>query len=122
MYSIAIVCTFGLLTVCYNWYFPAILDDGTILKISKDNVTASRTPDSWKLQSVFISSICFGLWLTLSTIGLGIELNARDEYAAKYKHGFDDIFKNVQASHNNHLDYVYQYTVGKRLLVGSSGW
>ncbi|CAK4246115.1 unnamed protein product [Aphanomyces euteiches] len=95
MYSIAIVCTFGLLTVCYNWYFPAILDDGTILKISKDNVTASRTPDS---------------------------VNARDEYAAKYKHGFDDIFKNVQASHNNHLDYVYQYTVGKRLLVGSSGW
>ncbi|KAH9130155.1 hypothetical protein LEN26_008797, partial [Aphanomyces euteiches] len=70
MYSIAmtvrIVCTFGLLTVCYNWYFPtilvvvlAILNDGTILTISKDNVTASRTPDSWKLKSVFISSICF---------------------------------------------------------------
>ncbi|ETV67741.1 plasma-membrane proton-efflux P-type ATPase [Aphanomyces astaci] len=81
MYSIAmtvrIVCTFGLLTVCYNWYFPtilvvvlAILNDGTILTISKDNVTASRTPDSWKLKSVFISSICFGLWLTLSTIVL----------------------------------------------------
>ncbi|KAF0694145.1 Aste57867_14953 [Aphanomyces stellatus] len=81
MYSIAmtvrIVCTFGLLTVCYNWYFPtilvvvlAILNDGTILTISKDNVTASRTPDSWKLKSVFISSIAFGLWLTLSSIVL----------------------------------------------------
>ncbi|KAF0691293.1 hypothetical protein As57867_001762, partial [Aphanomyces stellatus] len=62
---------------CYNWYFPtilvvvlAILNDGTILTISKDNVTASRTPDSWKLKSVFVSSIAFGLWLTLSTIVL----------------------------------------------------
>ncbi|OQR96430.1 P-type ATPase (P-ATPase) Superfamily [Thraustotheca clavata] len=81
MYSIAmtvrIVCTFGLLTVCYNWYFPtilvvilAILNDGTILTISKDNVTASRTPDSWKLRQVFIIAICFGAWLTISTIVL----------------------------------------------------
>ncbi|KAH9111579.1 hypothetical protein AeMF1_013924, partial [Aphanomyces euteiches] len=204
MYSIAmtvrIVCTFGLLTVCYNWYFPtilvvvlAILNDGTILTISKDNVTASRTPDSWKLKSVFISSICFGLWLTLSTIVLfaiaystngfdGIakaenlcvscikdhchdfftdkvqtcsltgnssscgELDGSitkgssydllgteraghikaywDEYPAKYNHGFDDIFKNLQVNHINHLgvepealeaynQFVYQYTVGK---------
>ncbi|KDO26869.1 hypothetical protein SPRG_08158 [Saprolegnia parasitica CBS 223.65] len=87
MYSIAmtvrIVLTFGLLTVCYNWYFPtilvvvlAILNDGTILTISKDNVTASRTPDSWKLKQVFISSICFGIWLTISTIVLvGVAYN-----------------------------------------------
>ncbi|TDH66910.1 hypothetical protein CCR75_000410 [Bremia lactucae] len=81
MYSIAmtvrIVFTFGILTVAWNWYFPpilvvilAILNDGTILTISKDNVIASPYPDSWKLKEVFISSITFGLWLTLSTIVL----------------------------------------------------
>ncbi|OQR99941.1 P-type ATPase (P-ATPase) Superfamily [Achlya hypogyna] len=87
MYSIAmtvrIVLTFGLLTVCWNWYFPtilvvvlAILNDGTILTISKDNVTASRSPDSWKLKQVFVSSICFGIWLTISTVVLfGVAYN-----------------------------------------------
>ncbi|CCI46061.1 unnamed protein product [Albugo candida] len=81
MYSIAmtvrIVFTFGILTVAWNWYFPtllvvilAILNDGTILTISKDNVKPSPKPDSWKLKQVFIMSICFGLWLTLSTIVL----------------------------------------------------
>ncbi|EGZ27293.1 hypothetical protein PHYSODRAFT_553896 [Phytophthora sojae] len=81
MYSIAmtvrIVFTFGILTVAWNWYFPpilvvilAILNDGTILTISKDNVVASPHPDSWKLKEVFISSISFGLWLTLSTVVL----------------------------------------------------
>ncbi|OQR86861.1 P-type ATPase (P-ATPase) Superfamily [Achlya hypogyna] len=92
MYSIAmtvrIVLTFGLLTVCWNWYFPtilivilAILNDGTILTISKDNVTASRTPDSWKLKQVFVSSICFGIWLTISSIVLfGVVYNT-DSFA-----------------------------------------
>ncbi|CAH0521947.1 unnamed protein product [Peronospora belbahrii] len=86
MYSIAmtvrIVFTFGILTVAWNWYFPpilvvilAILNDGTILTISKDNVVASPYPDSWKLKEVFISSITFGLWLTLSTIVLFAVVN-----------------------------------------------
>jgi len=81
IYSIAmtvrIVFTFGLLTVIWNWYFPtllivilAILNDGTILTISKDNVKASPTPDSWKLKEVFINAIMFGLWLTVSTVVL----------------------------------------------------
>ncbi|RHY25151.1 hypothetical protein DYB32_008493, partial [Aphanomyces invadans] len=45
--------------------------------------TASRTPDSWKLKSVFISSISFGLWLTLSTIilfALTYQTNAFDGF------------------------------------------
>ncbi|KAE9060354.1 ATPase 7, plasma membrane-type, partial [Phytophthora fragariae] len=86
MYSIAmtvrIVFTFGILTVAWDWYFPpilvvilAILNDGTILTISKDNVVASPHPDSWKLKEVFISSISFGLWLTLSTVVLFAVIN-----------------------------------------------
>jgi H+-transporting ATPase len=91
MYSIAmtvrIVFTFGILTVAWNWYFPtllvvilAILNDGTILTISKDNVRASPLPDSWKLKQVFIMSICFGLWLTLSTIVLFYVANNTDGF------------------------------------------
>jgi H+-transporting ATPase len=91
MYSIAmtvrIVFTFGILTVAWNWYFPtllvvilAILNDGTILTISKDNVRASPLPDSWKLKQVFIMSICFGLWLTISTIVLFYVANNTDGF------------------------------------------
>ncbi|KAL4100180.1 hypothetical protein PRIC1_007975 [Phytophthora ramorum] len=54
IYSIAmtvrIVFTFGILTL--------------------DNVVASPHLDSWKLREVFISSISFGLWLSLLTIVL----------------------------------------------------
>lgn len=92
MYSIAmtvrIVFTFGILTVAWNWYFPtllvvilAILNDGTILTISKDNVKPSPTPDSWKLKQVFVSSICFGLWLSLSTIVLFGVVNNSDGFS-----------------------------------------
>nr|CCA26167.1 autoinhibited H+ ATPase putative [Albugo laibachii Nc14] len=91
MYSVAmtvrIVFTFGILTVAWNWYFPtllvvilAILNDGTILTISKDNVIASPRPDSWKLKQVFIMSIVFGLWLTLSTIVLFAVVNNSDGF------------------------------------------
>lgn len=79
MYSIAmtvrIVFTFGLITVIWNWYFPtilivilAILNDGTIMTISKDDVKASPNPDSWKLNEVFFASINYGLFLTVSTV------------------------------------------------------
>ncbi|DAZ98934.1 TPA: hypothetical protein N0F65_001373 [Lagenidium giganteum] len=81
MYSIAmtvrVVVTFGLLTVAWNWYFPtllvvvlAILNDGTILTIAKDNVQPSPTPDAWKLRQVFLIAVCFGLWLSFSTVVL----------------------------------------------------
>lgn len=91
MYSIAmtvrIVFTFGILTVAWNWYFPtllvvilAILNDGTILTISKDNVKASPMPDSWKLKQVFVSSICFGIWLTISTVVLFYVANNTDGF------------------------------------------
>ncbi|KAJ0396598.1 hypothetical protein ATCC90586_004060 [Pythium insidiosum] len=92
MYSIAmtvrIVFTFGILTVAWNWYFPtllvvilAILNDGTILTISKDNVKASPLPDSWKLKQVFVASICFGIWLTISTVVMFYVVNNTDGFS-----------------------------------------
>ena len=66
--------TFGLLTVIYDWYFPTILivllavfNDGAMIALSKDTVTASRVPNKWNLYSIFISGIIYGLYLTLSS-------------------------------------------------------
>merc|ERR1711920_439456 len=117
MYSVAmtvrITFTFGLLTVIWNWCFPtvlivilAILNDGTILTISKDNVKASPTPDSWKLKEVFISSIMFGLWLTASTIVLFAVVYETDKFS-----GFIDS-KNVCVSclHSECVDVAAKYS------------
>ncbi|KAA8496232.1 Plasma membrane ATPase [Porphyridium purpureum] len=67
--------TFGILTVAYNtWYFPTVLtlimaicNDGAMISLSKDNVEYSKGPDQWKLKNIFVASIVFGLYLTLST-------------------------------------------------------
>jgi H+-transporting ATPase len=78
-YSIAmavrVTFTFGLLTTIYNWYFAtilvvimAILNDGTIMTISKDKVRPSPHPDAWRLKTLFIVSAIYGFYLTISSI------------------------------------------------------
>eukprot|EP00195_Chlamydomonas_chlamydogama_P015211 CAMPEP_0202890410 /NCGR_PEP_ID=MMETSP1392-20130828/817_1 /ASSEMBLY_ACC=CAM_ASM_000868 /TAXON_ID=225041 /ORGANISM="Chlamydomonas chlamydogama, Strain SAG 11-48b" /LENGTH=1114 /DNA_ID=CAMNT_0049573971 /DNA_START=250 /DNA_END=3594 /DNA_ORIENTATION=+ len=69
--------TFGLLTVIYDWYFPTILivimavfNDGAMIALSKDKVTASPVPNSWNLTNIFIMGIVYGLYLTLSSWAL----------------------------------------------------
>ncbi|KAF8059373.1 PMA1 [Scenedesmus sp. PABB004] len=66
--------TFGLLTIAYNWTFPTILivllavfNDGAMIALSKDRVTPSPTPNSWRLRDIFAVGIVYGLYLTLST-------------------------------------------------------
>jgi len=81
MYSVAaavrIVLTFGILTIAYDWYFPtigivflAILNDGTMLTISKDRVKPSEKPDRWDLKEIFGVAIALGIYNTISTIVL----------------------------------------------------
>eukprot|EP01103_Thecamoeba_quadrilineata_P009774 TRINITY_DN197_c0_g2_i1.p1 TRINITY_DN197_c0_g2~~TRINITY_DN197_c0_g2_i1.p1 ORF type:complete len:936 (-),score=226.49 TRINITY_DN197_c0_g2_i1:96-2903(-) len=74
---VRIVTTFGLLTLIYGFEFPtllivilAILNDGTIITISKDRVKPSPKPEEWKLSLLFIRSIVIGLYLMMSTIVL----------------------------------------------------
>eukprot|EP00882_Tetradesmus_deserticola_P005625 GHRQ01005921.1.p1 GENE.GHRQ01005921.1~~GHRQ01005921.1.p1 ORF type:complete len:1073 (+),score=431.52 GHRQ01005921.1:381-3599(+) len=66
--------TFGILTIAYNWYFPTILivllavfNDGAMIALSKDRVTPSPIPNSWRLRNIFLVGIVYGLYLTLST-------------------------------------------------------
>ncbi|KAL1308765.1 hypothetical protein AAHE18_17G129800 [Arachis hypogaea] len=46
----------------------AILNDGTIMTISKDRVKPSPQTDSWKLMEIFATGIVLGSYLALMTV------------------------------------------------------
>nr|VDC68858.1 unnamed protein product [Brassica rapa] len=67
--SITIRIVFGFMLIALIWEFDfsafmvliiAILNDGTIMTISKDRVKPSPTPDSWKLKEIFATGIVLG--------------------------------------------------------------
>ncbi|OMO52600.1 Cation-transporting P-type ATPase [Corchorus olitorius] len=73
--TIRIVLGFMLLTCIWKFNFPpfmvliiAILNDGTIMTISKDRVKPSPMPDSWKLKEIFATGVVIGSYLALMTI------------------------------------------------------
>ncbi|KAJ4825904.1 Plasma membrane ATPase 1 [Turnera subulata] len=73
--TIRIVLGFMLLTVFWKFDFPpfmvlviAILNDGTIMTISKDKVKPSPLPDSWKLSEIFATGVVLGGYLALMTV------------------------------------------------------
>ncbi|KAG5390811.1 hypothetical protein IGI04_032352, partial [Brassica rapa subsp. trilocularis] len=66
---------FTLLALIWEYDFPpfmvliiAILNDGTIMTISKDRVRPSPTPESWKLKQIFATGIVIGTYLALVTV------------------------------------------------------
>ncbi|XP_057537095.1 ATPase 8, plasma membrane-type-like isoform X1 [Amaranthus tricolor] len=74
--SITIRIVFGFLLVVLIWEydFPpfmvliiAILNDGTIMTISKDRVKPSPVPDSWKLNEIFVTGIILGSYMAVTT-------------------------------------------------------
>ncbi|KAF9623847.1 hypothetical protein IFM89_005432 [Coptis chinensis] len=73
--TIRIVLGFMLLTLIWKFDFPpfmvliiAILNDGTIMTISKDRVKPSPLPDSWKLAEIFATGIVLGSYLAIMTV------------------------------------------------------
>jgi len=73
--TIRIIVAFALLIFIFHYDFPpfmilimAILNDGTIMTISKDRVEPSPQPNEWRLKEVFISAIVYGLYLAASTV------------------------------------------------------
>ncbi|KAI3426541.1 uncharacterized protein J3R85_009898 [Psidium guajava] len=75
--SITIRIVLGFLLVALIWKFDfspfmvliiAILNDGTIMTISKDRVKPSPVPDSWKLKEIFATGIVLGTYLALMTV------------------------------------------------------
>ncbi|EFJ34065.1 hypothetical protein SELMODRAFT_83063, partial [Selaginella moellendorffii] len=73
--TIRIVLGFALLSIIWKFNFSpfmvliiAILNDGTIMTISKDRVKPSPSPDSWKLKEIFATGITLGTYLALITV------------------------------------------------------
>uniref|UniRef100_M8B6N2 Plasma membrane ATPase n=1 Tax=Aegilops tauschii TaxID=37682 RepID=M8B6N2_AEGTA len=75
--SITIRIVLGFMLVALLWKFDfapfmvlviAILNDGTIMTISKDRVKPSPTPDSWKLKEIFATGVVLGTYMALITV------------------------------------------------------
>ncbi|XWS48077.1 hypothetical protein CRYUN_Cryun13aG0041600 [Craigia yunnanensis] len=73
--TIRIVLGFMLLALIWKFDFPpfmvliiAILNDGTIMTISKDRVKPSPLPDSWKLSESFTTGIVLASYLAVMTV------------------------------------------------------
>ncbi|KAL3694925.1 hypothetical protein R1sor_008576 [Riccia sorocarpa] len=73
--TIRIVLGFLLLTLIWKFDFSpfmtliiAILNDGTIMTISKDRVKPSPLPDSWKLKEIFAQGVVIGIYLAVMTV------------------------------------------------------
>ncbi|KAJ1436954.1 P-type ATPase [Sesbania bispinosa] len=74
--SITIRIVLGFLLVALIWKFDfspfmvliiAILNDGTIMTISKDRVKPSPVPDSWKLKEIFATGVVLGTYMAIMT-------------------------------------------------------
>ncbi|KAA8522905.1 hypothetical protein F0562_009328 [Nyssa sinensis] len=75
--SITIRIVMGFMLIALIWKFDfspfmvliiAILNDGTIMTISKDRVKPSPVPDSWKLKEIFATGVVLGTYLALVTV------------------------------------------------------
>ncbi|KAL8166490.1 hypothetical protein V2J09_007989 [Rumex salicifolius] len=75
--SITIRIVLGFMLIALIWKFDfspfmvliiAILNDGTIMTISKDRVVPSPTPDSWKLNEIFATGVVLGAYQAVMTV------------------------------------------------------
>ncbi|KAJ1928775.1 hypothetical protein FBU59_007101 [Linderina macrospora] len=73
--TIRVVTTFSILVFAFKFDFPpflvlilAIINDGTMMTISTDNVKPSKHPNAWNLKEIFSYAIVYGCYLTLSTL------------------------------------------------------
>ena len=73
--TIRIVLGFMLIALIWKFDFSpfmvliiAILNDGTIMTISKDKVKPSPLPDSWKLKEIFATGVVLGTYLAVTTV------------------------------------------------------
>ncbi|ESW22782.1 hypothetical protein PHAVU_005G180700 [Phaseolus vulgaris] len=91
--SITIRVVLGFLLLALIWKFDfspfmvliiAILNDGTIMTISKDRVKPSPMPDSWKLREIFITGIVLGAYLAVMTVVFFWAAHASNFFSDKF--------------------------------------
>ncbi|KAG0470705.1 hypothetical protein HPP92_016820 [Vanilla planifolia] len=91
--SITIRIVLGFMLIALIWKFDfspfmvliiAILNDGTIMTISKDRVKPSPLPDSWKLKEIFATGIVLGSYLALMTVIFFWAMKETDFFSDKF--------------------------------------
>ncbi|KAL3629630.1 ATPase 8, plasma membrane-type [Castilleja foliolosa] len=91
--SITIRIVMGFLLIALLWKFDfspfmvliiAILNDGTIMTISKDRVKPSPLPDSWKLKEIFATGIVLGTYMAIMTVIFFYLANDTDFFSTKF--------------------------------------
>lgn len=92
--SITIRIVLGFLLLALIWKFDfspfmvliiAILNDGTIMTISKDRVKPSPVPDSWKLKEIFATGTVLGTYLAVMTVVFFWLAQSSDFFTVKTK-------------------------------------
>ncbi|XP_071705901.1 plasma membrane ATPase 1-like isoform X2 [Rutidosis leptorrhynchoides] len=125
--TIRIVLGFMLLTAFYKFNFPpllvlviAILNDGTIMTISKDRVKPSPSPDSWKLSEIFATGIVIGTYLAVMTV-VFFHLASRTSFFAVHEHVFSTEVLNYKLAS---AVYLQVSTISQALIfvTRSRGW
>ncbi|KAI4335401.1 hypothetical protein L6164_014046 [Bauhinia variegata] len=117
--SITIRIVFGFMFIALIWKFDfspfmvliiAILNDGTIMTISKDRVKPSPLPDSWKLKEIFATGIVLGGYLALMTVIFF--------WAMKETHFFPDKFGVRQLEEREMISALYlQVSIVSQALI-----
>ncbi|CAL0332338.1 unnamed protein product [Lupinus luteus] len=91
--SITIRIVLGFLLIALIWKFDfspfmvlviAILNDGTIMTISKDRVKPSPSPDSWKLKEIFSTGVVLGAYLAVMTVVFFWAAHASNFFSDKF--------------------------------------
>ncbi|XP_074583863.1 plasma membrane ATPase-like [Curcuma longa] len=91
--SITIRIVLGFMLIALIWKFDfspfmvliiAILNDGTIMTISKDRVKPSPLPDSWKLKEIFATGVVFGSYMALMTVIFFWAMRDTDFFSDKF--------------------------------------
>eukprot|EP01018_Ginkgo_biloba_P039658 Gb_36099 [translate_table: standard] len=91
--SITIRIVLGFMLIALIWKFDfspfmvliiAILNDGTIMTISKDRVKPSPLPDSWKLKEIFATGVVLGTYLAVMTVIFFWAMHETDFFSDKF--------------------------------------
>ncbi|XP_042445523.1 plasma membrane ATPase-like [Zingiber officinale] len=101
--SITIRIVLGFMLIALIWQFDfspfmvliiAILNDGTIMTISKDRVVPSPLPDSWKLREIFATGVVLGTYLAIITVVFFFLAHDTDFFTEKF--GVEPIRDNAE--------------------------
>ncbi|CAN1224066.1 ATPase 6, plasma membrane-type [Linum perenne] len=93
--SITIRIVLGFMLIALIWKFDfspfmvliiAILNDGTIMTISKDRVKPSPMPDSWKLNEIFATGVVLGTYMAIMTVIFFFGAYGSDFFSVRKQH------------------------------------